>query len=93
MGKARAPVIFGVENQLSLRVLLGTTFIDMLIVFIGLIEREILPHHTSPESILMVHGTKTETKRHSSDIRQFIDQNRTPLLVPTASEAKYITVA
>lgn len=54
-------------NEPVVSALLETTYIDRFIKWIHLAERKIVPHHSPPVPILMVHETKSVTKKNGTE--------------------------
>lgn len=62
LGGLLTKVAFGVVNKFTKPVLLGPTFIDEITESIHPIEMNIIPHHSPPVAILMVHEAKSESE-------------------------------
>lgn len=68
-------VAFGVVDELAVPVLLGTAFIDRFVNSIQPTERKIIPSHTPPIFILLIHDARSAAEKNSSDIRKFIEHD------------------
>lgn len=56
-------------------------------------ERMIVSYHSPPVPMSMVHESKREPEKNTSDTHHSIDQDPALLVTPIRSEHNYITVA
>lgn len=68
-------VTFGVAHKLGLPIVLLTTFIDKCMKSMHHTERKIVPYHSTPVHILIVHEAKGKAEKNTPDISQINDQD------------------
>lgn len=93
MDELRTRDNFGVENELVVLILLGSTAIDRFINLIHQSDRKIDPYLSQPEPVLMVHEAESPAENDRSDTHQEVTKDMARLMTSTRFDPKYIWIA
>lgn len=93
IGESRIRVTFGIADSFTVSVLLETTSIYKVIRKIHPAEGKIVPHHSPPVPVLIVHEFRSGAEKMKSEDRQEIEENLALLVALTKSKPRTTTTA
>lgn len=88
-GESYTSVNIGVVSKLVVLDFFGTKYIKIFLKLINPDKREMVPHHSAPVAILMIHVAGCEPEKNKSHTGEYVEEDLALLLMPTPHKQTY----